>query len=81
MPFYRFKGFVADVMLYLAGILNGGLLIDPELFEQLGEKRMALVHFFGYFSAAVGESDVAAAVDEYVVAALEQTDRTADAGL
>lgn len=45
MPFYRFKGFVADVMLYLAGILNGGLLIDPELFEQLGEKRMALVHF------------------------------------
>ncbi len=56
-PTYRAEGFLADGVLYLAGILAGGLLIHAEPHEEIGQQLVALIHARCDFHAGVGQRD------------------------
>ena len=75
------KGFIAEVMLELAGVLCGGLLVHAQKHQKLCKGGVAIVYLFGNLFSAVCKGDISVFVHVDKSAAFQKTDCAADAGL
>ena len=83
MLFNRVEGFVAQVVLDFAGVVQGDFLTDAEAHEKLAEDGVALVDMGRDFFAFRGQVDVVILIDgdQPVFAHLAQDDGNRRAGI
>jgi hypothetical protein len=75
------EGNVADNVFHFAGIFHGGVFVNADGAEELGDKGMSLKHFLCDLLAAFGEEKEAVLVGNDVAAAFQKTHGAAYAGL
>ena len=80
IPLYRIIGGVADEALDVAGVGDGGLLVDADVHEVAGDEHVALVNVLGEYQAAFGELDAAAGAAFDEAALFQGVDGAADGG-
>ena len=81
MLLYRLKGFFADHVLDLTGVLCRGFFFDSERDEEARQYRVAFIKVFCGLNTFFGQRDVTRAVNGDVFARFENADGTADARL
>ena len=75
-----FKCCIADDMLHFTGICGGGLLIDAQRYQQLGQKIVTTHDLLCGLKTGLGQGDVAVFVDDDVFAGFQKTIRPGNTG-
>ena len=65
----------------IAGVLGRGLFVDAEADQKRREQRVAFIDLRGDLHAGIRQRDEAVAIDQNILPALQNADRTADARL
>ena len=81
MVLHCLYGFVADDVLYLAGICFGSFLRNAQTHKKFGKQTVALIGLFGKGQTAFGKRYIAVGINGYESVFLEKTHSAADAGL
>ena len=79
--FDHVKGFLADIMLDLAGVIGRRFAVHTQAHQKLGENIMALEYFLGDEDPRGCQKQVALIIDRHVARVTQYADRSADAGL
>ena len=79
--FQTFEGFLADVVLHLAGVIFGCFFVDSYLHKQLAQQLMAFIYGVCYLLSGVGEEYVVVLISDDKAVGLQLLEGDADAWL
>ena len=77
MAFDSRKRFVADVMLYLACVLDGNFRVNSQLHKEIRQNGMALIDFLCNIKSVGSQGNISVLINEDIITAFEKSDRTA----